>query len=226
MPFAAAAAGAAVSAGTGLIGGILQSGAVSAGKSQANAALQAGLQQANTALSPYNTAGQGALGVVSNLSGANGPDAATAAMANFHTDPGYQFQLQQGLRAVDAGAASKGLLNSGATIKGEETFGSGLADQSFTNYYNRLFDLSKLGESAGHDIASASTGTASNIANVDTGAAGAQASIIGNTAKGLGTTLGGLFTNPMNPLFPSSSESGNLPGLPGNAGNFDVPPEG
>ena len=66
-------------------------------------------------------------------------------MAGFHTSPGYQFQLDQGLRAVDAGAAANGLLRSGAALKAEQTFGTGLADKEFApDYYNRLFDLSKL----------------------------------------------------------------------------------
>ena len=69
---------------------------------------------------------------------------------DFQTSPGYQWQLGQGLRAVDAGAASSGLLRSGATLKAEQTFGSGFGgSRSSRNYYNpAVFDLSKVGETA------------------------------------------------------------------------------
>jgi hypothetical protein len=157
-------------------------GALSSGKQ--SGAIQGGQQQAHADLSPYTSAGTNALGVASDLSGANGPDAATAAMANFYTDPGYQFQLTQGLRGVDAGAAAKGMLRSGATLKAEDTFAQGLAASDFTNYYNRLFDLSKLGESA-----------ATNNASTDTSAAAAQSSIYGNTGKALGDAVTGLANN-------------------------------
>ena len=203
MPWAAA--GAVASAGIGLLGSSEQSSAAKSAQAQAQA--QFAQEQAN--LKPYNTAGQAALGVASDLSGANGPAAATAAMANFQTDPGYQFQFQQGLRAVDAGAASQGMLRSGATLKGEETFGQGLAEQDFTNYYNRLFNLSQLGETA------AAGGSPSAIAagNSAQTAGTQQASIYGNAASGVGTSLSGLASNPtfqsnVNSLFSSGSSQG------------------
>ena len=113
-------------------------------------------------------------------------------MANFQTDPGYQFQMQQGLRAVDAGAASQGMLRSGATLKAEQTFGSGLAEQDFTNYYNRLFNLSQLGETAaaGGSPSAIAAGTSAQQAG------NTQASIYGSAASGLGTSASGLLSNP------------------------------
>ena len=203
MPWAVAAAG--VTAAAGLAGSAMQSSAAKSGQAQAQA--QFAQEQAN--LAPYRTAGDSAVGVASDLSGANGPAAATAAMANFQTDPGYQFQFQQGLRAVDAGAASQGMLRSGATLKGEETFGQGLAEQDFTNYYNRLFNLSQLGETA------AAGGSPSAIAagNSAQTAGTQQANIYGNAASSLGTSLSGLannsqFRSNVNSLFSSGSSQG------------------
>jgi hypothetical protein len=214
MPFAAVGAG--ISAATGIVGAITSSGAASKGAAQA----QAALAQQRADLSPFRTAGGSAVGVAGDLAGANGPDAATAAMANFHTDPGYQFQLDQGLRAVDAGAASKGILRSGATIKAEDTFGTGLADQSFTNYYNRLFGLSQLGEQA----AAAGSTTAGTAGTLAQGAGNTQAGILSKAASGLGTTLGDAFTNPnvqsaTNSLFnaPAATSAGTVP-----AGDFSA----
>ena len=185
MPFAVAAAG--ITAAAGIGGSLLQSQAAKSGQNAAQA--QFAQEQAN--LAPFRTAGQSALGVASDLSGANGPDAATAAMANFQTDPGYQFQLQQGLRAVDAGAASQGMLRSGATLKAEDTFGQGLAEQDFTNYYNRLYNLSSLGETA------AAGGSPSAIAagNSAQTAGTQQASIYGNAASGAAADANTLLNN-------------------------------
>jgi hypothetical protein len=112
-------------------------------------------------------------------------------MDNFQTSPGYQWSLEQGLRGVDAGAAAKGLLRSGATLKAEQTFGTGLADQEFQQYYKNLTGLSTLGEQA----AAGGASTAQAGANLAQGAGNTQASIFGNTAAGLGNTVNSLFSN-------------------------------
>jgi hypothetical protein len=166
--------GSVVSGITGIIGTEKAKGDISAGQSQANALMQ-----------PFTTQGTSAVKLAGDLSGANGPDAASAALANYQTSPGYEFQLGQGLRAIDAGAASRGILRSGATIKGEQTFGSGLAATDFSNYYNRLMDLSKLGAT-----------TATGQAQTDLSAAGAQANLTGQLFSGIGTTANTLFSNP------------------------------
>ncbi len=116
-------------------------------------------------------------------------------MQQFHTSPGYQFQLDQGLRAVDAGAAAQGFGRSGAVLKAEQAFGSGLADQSFKDYYNRLFDLSKLGESAASGQASASQATGTGIAQTDLSEGSAQTSIYGNLGKGIADTTNNYMNN-------------------------------
>src|SRR4029077_18160919 len=113
----------------------------------------AGQAQALTAqqrndLMPWVGSGGQANTASADLLGLNGPDAANAAMANYRTSPGYGFQMSEGLRAVDAGAAAKGMLRSGATLKQEQAFGAGLADSDFQQYYQNLMGLSKLGENA------------------------------------------------------------------------------
>lgn len=197
MPFAAAGAIAGVaSAGIGLASSLSQKGAVAGGQSQANAAQEAALAQARADLEPWRTAGGNALGVTADLSGANGLDAAKAAQADFLTSPGYQWQLDQGLRAIDAGAAAKGILRSGATLKAEEAYGQGVAKQDFASYYNRLFDLSKLGETAAAGSADASQKTGAGIADTNMNAGNNTASIYGNAGQGLSSTVNGLFSNP------------------------------
>jgi hypothetical protein len=214
MPFLPAGVGAAVaggvaSAGVGLVGSALAGGKAGAGAAQSQQILS---QQRNDLL-PYTQAGYPTLQAQQDLLGLNGPDAAATAMGNFQTSPGYQWQLGQGLRAVDAGAAAKGMLRSGATLKAEQTYGSGLADQEFTNYYNRLMGISTLGEQA----AAGNASTANTAGALAQGAGNTQASIYGNLASGLGNQVNTLFSNPaVQKAFSPSPNIGNFDPFAGN----------
>jgi len=184
----AAAAVAGIGAVASLAGGLMQSQAV--GKGQA--AAQAALAQSREDLAPWRETGANALTVAGNLAGANGPDAAQTALGDFYTSPGYQWRLDEGMRTVDSAAAARGMLRSGSTLKEEQRHAQGLASQEFENYYNRLYNLSGQGLTAGQ----AGAGIAANSANAALGGANAQSSIYGNTASALGTVAGGLVSNP------------------------------
>jgi hypothetical protein len=215
MPFAAA--GAVAAAGIGLAGSAMQSSATKSAQSSANAAQAAAEERARQDLLPYNTQGALATTDASNLLGLNGPDAATTAMNNFQTSPGYQWSRDQGLRAVDAGAAASGLLRSGATLKAEQTFGTGLADQEFGQYYNRLFSLANLGENAAAKTGANAVQTGQGIAGTDVSSGAQQSSIYGNDAKGLSGSVNTLFNNPQ---FQSTVKGwlgpSNTPGVSGS----------
>lgn len=58
-------------------------------------------------------------------------------MSDFTTDPGYQFRLEQGMRALNASAAAKGMGMSGANIKGATEYGQNLGSQEYQNAFNR-----------------------------------------------------------------------------------------
>ncbi len=206
MPFAAVA-GAAVAGGIGLVGSSMQAGATGKAAGQA----QQRFEQTRTDLAPYREAGLAPLQAQNALLGLSGQDAADAAMRNFQASPGYGYQVSEGLRAVDAGAASRGYLRSGATIKAEETLGSNLANQDFGNYYNRLMGLTSLGASAaaGEGPSNIAAGQAAQSAG------NTQASIYGDAAKGLGSAASGLFANPdiksgFNSLFSGDISSNTL----------------
>jgi hypothetical protein len=193
MPFAVAAAG--VSAVAGIAGGLMQKGAIDKGRSDANAAIQQGIQTATNQLSPWTSTGVPANKQESDLLGLNGQPAADTAMSTYQQSPGYQWQLGQGLRAVDAGAAASGMLRSGATLKAEQTFGQGLANTDFGTYWNRLQQLSQSGLTAAGGIANAATGGAADIAKTDISAAGADASIYGNIANSISGSANTLLNN-------------------------------
>jgi hypothetical protein len=200
----AAVAGGVASAAIGTAGSALMGGKASGGAGQAQ---QLASQQRND-LMPWVGSGGLANTASADLLGLNGPEAATAAMGNFRTSPGYQFQMDQGLRAVDAGAAAKGLLRSGSTLKAEQAFGAGLADSDFQQYYKNLMGLSTLGESA----AAGGASTANVAGTLAQGAGNTEASIYGGAAKALGDTAYTALNNPAvkNQLFGPPSPYGGF----------------
>lgn len=192
----AAAAVAGIGAAASIGGSLLQSSAASKGQSAALAAQQQALAQTRADLEPWRNTGQNALMATGDLSGANGPDAATAARGNFFTSPGYQWRLDEGMREVESSAAAQGMLRSGATMKALQERGQGLASSEFENYYNRLYNLSGMGLKAASGTGDAETQTGRGIASTELGGANAQSSIYGNAASGLGTAAAGLASNP------------------------------
>jgi len=68
--------------------------------------------------------------------------------ADYETDPGYAFRLSEGMKALDRTAASRGGLLSGATLRGAQRYGQGLASQEYQNAYNRFRDTQGLRRNA------------------------------------------------------------------------------
>lgn len=58
-------------------------------------------------------------------------------MADYQADPGYAFRLKEGLKALDANAAMRGGLVSGAALKAASRFGQDYASNEYTNAFNR-----------------------------------------------------------------------------------------
>lgn len=77
--------------------------------------------------------------------------------SNYLGSTGYNFQKQQGTAAITGGAASRGLLNSGGTATALESYGQGLAGQSFNNYLGQLNTQSGQGLTAAGQVGSAGT---------------------------------------------------------------------
>lgn len=200
MPWGAVA-GAVIGGAATVYGSSKQSKAIQGAQESADALSRESMayqreaaQQQRTDLAPYTAAGLQSLPAAQNLLGLNGPEYAAQAMGNFQQNPGYQYQLSEGLRAVDSGAAARGMLRSGATMKAEQTLGANLANQSFDTYYNRLMGLTQIGQNSAAGVGAAGIQTANSQANVlgnmaqtAASAGSAQASIYGNTASALGS---------------------------------------
>lgn len=119
--------------------------------------------------------------------------------------PGYQFNLTQGLKSVQNSAAARGLGSSGAALKGASTYATGLADSTYqnqfanaqanqTNAYNRLYQLTSLGENAAAQTGSAGVAAANGAANAQIGAGNAQAAAsnaTGSAVNNFANNVGG-----------------------------------
>lgn len=176
-------------------GGSTQSSDISAGQAQANAAEQKAYGDYQTNAQPYITTGTSALSSLGDAAGLNGASGSANALSSFQASPGYAYQLQQGLSAIDNGAASTGTLRSGNTIRAEETLGSNLANQDFGAYYSRLQGLANSGLTATNSLGSAGLSAAAATGATDTSAATAQSNIAGSTSKSIGNALSGLAGN-------------------------------
>jgi hypothetical protein len=69
----------------------------------------------------------------------------------FQGSPGYQWQLGQGIGAIQNSAAAQGGIG-GNTLKALQTYGTGLANQDWYNYLNQLSGLSGSGENAAANL--------------------------------------------------------------------------
>lgn len=159
MPSISVPAAIAIGAGVSAVGGVATgligaSASKSAASQQANAANQSAAlqeQQYQTTrndLMPYNLAGQNNLGLYQNFYQTSADQLGQAysdaynhipqgmTEANLIQTPGYQFNLSQGLRAMQNSSAAKGLGVSGAAMQGAGTYATGLADSTYQNQFN------------------------------------------------------------------------------------------
>lgn len=229
---AAAVIGAAV-VGAGA-SAVSSSNAADAQTAAANSANQTQLQmydQTRQSLSPYNTAGQGDFARYNRLINSpayiNGPQMTESYL---RSTPGYQFTLNQGLKAVQNAAAARGLGVSGAALKGASQYATGLADNTYqqqfqnavtnqTNAANRLLSGASLGENAAAQTGNYATQTGQSIGNNLIGAGNAQAASSiaqGNAVGNIGNSVGNLYLT--NALLKNNGGTG----LFGTDGNDDT----
>lgn len=125
-------------------------------------------------------------------------------MSQFQADPGYGFRMSEGMKALERGAAARGGLLSGATLKGIQRFGQDLGSQEYQNAFNRyqaerqarlapLQSLAGVGQTTAQQIGEAGMRTAQNVGETLTSGAAARASgYVGGAnalTQGLGTYL-------------------------------------
>lgn len=121
-----------VGAGLNVAGGVAgYKASKNAAKSQRRAA-----EQAQAQFRPYAELGDFAAG---EMKGRLNKNALLKAfdMRDFEADPGYNFRLEEGNKAIDRAAGARGSRYSGATMKGMQRFAQGLASDEFQRAYDR-----------------------------------------------------------------------------------------
>jgi len=115
-----------------------------------------------------NNAGATAYG---NAVGVNGQAGYDQAVNQFHTNPGYQYQMDQGLQALDRNHARAGDYNSGNWGIDALKYSQGLADQSWNTHIGQLAPYLAGQQGATQGLANIYTGAGANKANIYTGTA-------------------------------------------------------
>jgi hypothetical protein len=115
----------------------------------------------------------------------------------FSQNPAYQFRMDQGRQAIERGAAAKGTLLTGGTLKDLTAFGQGLASQEYNsewdrarnmwldsaglfnqnqqNQFNRLSSMAGLGQQSAGQTGAFGSSYANNAGDLITGAGNANA---------------------------------------------------
>jgi hypothetical protein len=124
---------------------------------------------------------------------------------SFQTSPGYEFARSEGIRGIDQAASARGLIGSGARARELMRYGTGVANQEYGNWMNRLQGLAgvgqtasgqtaSLGQQAGQNLAATNSQGGSALANLamQTGQANAQGTVgqanalLGGVNQGVG----------------------------------------
>ena len=145
--------------------------------------------------------------------------------AGFSMTPGQQFQLQQGLGAVQGSAAMRGNLLSGSTMSALQRTGQGIAAQGYDTHMNRLAGLGQSGQNAAAGLGAANTNYAQMGANALANMGNAQAAgAIGQAnawAGGLNNAIGAIgYMNAAQPAQTGQPRRATALSSPWGAGGF------
>jgi hypothetical protein len=198
-----------------------------------------------TMFAPYASAGGEALNMYKAGLGLDGGAGAEAFTAAYRGLPGYESGLRTGTNAAIAGANAGGRLNSGATMKALQRFGSDYEDQRVGSHLDRLMGLTGMGQQAtGQQVATTGQGlqgqlgTRTSAYGGDMQAAGTvgQGMVAGAQAQqqgmsnllGAATYLGGAAlggglggTSALTNLFKPAAQTSSYQAAPGNFGTFN-----
>lgn len=135
---------------------------------------------------PYRNAGAGAAQTLSDMIKPGGFLMTPFTGSSVATDPGYQFGMNEGIKAIDRSAASKGALNNGGTLKALTRYGTDYAGTKFNDAFQRdlatknqqygsLAGVASLGQNAAAQTGNAGMNFANNSSNILTQQGNAQA---------------------------------------------------
>jgi hypothetical protein len=176
--------------------------AATAGGMQAQDFLRQQWQDQLSMQMPYIQQGQQAFGLYQALTGAQGPQAQQAAMANFQMNPSAMYGLEQALKSVNRGAAASGQLFSGNRLRDVASTRTQAYQNELANYIERLraqaalgqqsaANVGGLGQAYTQNMVGSIQGIGSNQANAYLGGAQAINQFVGGIANLAGSAISG-----------------------------------
>lgn len=216
-------------AGAAVVGGYMNSqAAASAADAQTDAANQATAMQGSQYAQqradqePWRQVGMNALG---QLEGQMPDLNRSFSMSDFQHDPGYQFRMAEGTKAIERSAAARGGF-SGSTLKSLSKYGQGVASDEYNNAYNRfnndrtnrfnkLSSMAGLGQTANQANLQSGMNYANNVNQNINAAGNAQAA----GYIGQGNAVNGAIGQGMNTWMNYQYMNQNKPSVPTYGGN-------
>jgi hypothetical protein len=154
---------------------------------------------------PYSQAGGAGLNMLMAGigDGTNGDLTRRFSNADFVKDPGYDFRMQEGTKAVEGGAAARGGLLSGAAAKALTRYSQGFASNEYNNAYNRysndqgnrynrLMGLTGIGQNATNNMGVATSRYGDQMVGLNSAAGNAESAGIIGQGNALQGAIGGL----------------------------------
>lgn len=186
----------AINEGAGQGYGFLNQGAVGA---------RGALDNARGAYDPLAALGGkygGATTLALNALGVNGADGTAAAREAFQFSPGYEFNRDQGLEAINRRRNAGGMLDSGNADRDAQTFGAGLASQEYNGWLSNLLGFTNPELSATSGAATGRAGIDTRLADLETtlgqnrtNIANSRAGMLSDLARTYGQNMGTSYTN-------------------------------
>lgn len=117
-------------------------------------------------MTPYVTAGEGAISQQQALIGLQGPEAQQQAIAGFEESPLFQSLVKQGEQAILQQGAATGGLRGGNIQAALSQFRPQVLNSLIEQQYNRLGGLTSIGQSSAAGQGTSGISSASNISNL------------------------------------------------------------
>jgi len=179
-------AGAGITAATAATGADIQARGEAA-EAKMTDAWQGAEAKADEKLGAYSEAGKKAMGAYEGLMGLGGQSPAEV-QAQLEKTPGYQFNLKEGLKATNRGAAARGGSLGGRALIELQERGAGIASNTFNTRVSQLSNMAGMGLQAGTTLST----VGQNVAQGVSGAAktGLDAGMRGAEIAGAGAVSG------------------------------------
>lgn len=171
--------GAVAAAGSATAGAVGSANAAAAQEKTANDAMaqqRAMYDQTRADQMPWLNAGKASLADLMQQmqSGAFNKQLDPSQIAN---DPGYQFRMAEGQKALERSASARGMLNSGGAMKSLSRYSQGLASDEFqnawnrnqtdnTNQFNRLAAVAGVGQQAANNLGALGSQNSAQMSNL------------------------------------------------------------